>query len=121
MLDDGTIRNVVIYGGLADWDADAQYTAGELREAGGFRQSGQGVFPVAPVNHIIPFGNEVVKGAAGIHPAQLYAALAEGHAAVHATSALPPPFRLVQHGVKLLKVANALQRLLSGVFHPIVV
>ena len=37
MLDDGTIRNVVIYGGLADWDEDAQHTAGELRELGAWK------------------------------------------------------------------------------------
>lgn len=37
LLDDGTIRYVAIYGGLADWDEDAQYVGGELRELGAWK------------------------------------------------------------------------------------
>ena len=63
-------------GGFARRGADA---AGELGKVVGGVEAADGGFPAAVVDEVVPVGDEVVDRAAGV---------AEGHAAIHAASAL---------------------------------
>ena len=63
-------------GGFAGSGADA---AGELGKVIGGVEAANGGFPAVVVDEIVPVGDEIVDRAAGV---------AEGHAAVHAASAL---------------------------------
>jgi hypothetical protein len=73
---DGRLIDAEHAGGLARRGTDA---AGELREVVGGVQAADRGFPAAVVDQVVPVGNEVVDRAAGV---------AEGHAAIHAASAL---------------------------------
>ena len=73
-------------------------------------QSGKRVLPVALIDHIVPFGDQIVQGTAGKHSAQLYAALTEGHAAIHTPCALSAPLLSIEHGMKFIKASDPLQR-----------
>ncbi len=62
--------------GFAGRGADA---AGELGEVVGGMQTANGALPTAVVGEVVPVGDEVVDGAAGV---------AEGNAAIHAAGTL---------------------------------
>ena len=73
---DGRLVDAQHAGGLAGSGTDA---AGELGKVVGGVQAADGCLPAAVVGQVVPVGNEVVDRAAGV---------AEGHAAIHAASAL---------------------------------
>ena len=56
-----------------------------------------------------------MEGTAGHHAVQHRPRLAEGHAALHAPGALPPPLVPTEPGVKLIVMLDALQGGLSGI------
>src|SRR5512134_662145 len=90
-------------------------TAGKFRKVVRAVQRLQRVIPAATINEVVPLGNQVDDGAAGVP-------LAEGHAAVHTTGALDLEFVLGDGLVHLLPIEHAqLDRLplraLAGVFH----
>ena len=66
--------------------------------------------PFALIDQVVPFRDQVVQRAAAGHAADHHAALAEGHAAVHAAGALGLLLILGQRQMKLVKILNALAR-----------
>ena len=95
-------------GGLAESGADP---AREFGEIVGLCQTGKGLLPVAVVDFIIPFRNQIVQWTAAEHAAEVCAGLAEGHAAVHAPGGLLLPLLQIQRRMKFLEGLDSLQRL----------
>ena len=86
-VDDGVL-DVLDGNGAVDEARDAAalagggtHAAGELGEVVGFVQALNRILPLAVVHEVVPLGDEVVDGAAGV-------GLAEGRAAVHAPGGL---------------------------------
>ena len=96
-------------GRLAQSRADP---AGEFGEIVGLEQTGQRMIPVAGVDTVVPFRDQVVQRAAGGHPVEHHAGLAERHAAVHAAGPLLPPLLLREGRVKFVEMPDTLQRVL---------
>ena len=93
---DGRLVDAEHAGGFAGSGADA---AGELREVVRRVEAANGGFPTVVVDEIVPVGDEIVDRAAGV---------AEGHAAVHAASALLALLLFREWLVDFEPVANAL-------------
>ena len=91
---------------FAGGGADA---AGEVGEIIGFVQAFEGFVPEAAIDQVVPFGDEVVDGAAGGHAAEQGAGVAEGNAAIHAAGALLAQLGFVQVQVEFVPVADALR------------
>ena len=66
------------------------YPAGEFREAVGHQQTLRRRFPLAAVEQVVPFGNQVVKRTAGGQASDHQTAVAEGHGTAHAPRRLLP-------------------------------
>ena len=80
---------------------------GEFREIIGLMQAFEGFAPKAAIDEVVPFGNEIVDGAAGSHAADERAGVAEGNAAIHATGTLLLEFLGVQMQMELVPVLDA--------------
>ena len=86
------------------------YPAGEFREAVGHQQTLRRRFPLAAVEQVVPFGNQVVKRTAGWQASDHQAAVAEGHGTAHAPRRLLPLLLLGKQAVDLVPVVQPLQR-----------
>ncbi len=84
--------------------------AGEFGEVVGLVQPVQRLVPFAAEDQVVPLGDQVVDGTAGGRAGQHLAGVAERRAAIHAARALRPQLRFVERQVKLVPVANALER-----------
>ena len=108
--------------GAGSFAQSGAYPAGKLREAVGGAQAMYSQIPLALVDQVVPFGNQVVQRAAACHAANHHASLAERYAAIHAAGTLRLLFILRQRDVKFVKVLNAFFRRqlragLPGNFH----
>ena len=65
------------------------------------------LFPVACINQIIPFRNQIVQRTAGSHTAYHHAGLAEGDAAVHAARGLQFSVARVESLFNFAEVGNS--------------
>ena len=97
-------------------------SASELRKVIGDAQTVIGLLPVALVDQVVPFGDQVVQRTAGHRIPEHHARLTEGHAAVHAPGGLLLLLLPGQQGLKLVPVANPLLRgdhmaILTLIFH----
>ena len=102
---DGRLIDAEHAGGFARRGADA---AGELREVIRRVEAANGGLPSIVVDEIVPVGDEIVDRAAGV---------AEGHAAVHAASALLALLFFRERLVDFEPVLDALFRLAArGLF-----
>ena len=95
---------------------------GELREIIGLEQPVQRLLPQPAVDQVVPFRDQVVDRAAGGHPVDDLACVAERDAAVHTARALDLQPLVGEFKVEFHPVANSLQRLslerqLAVVFH----
>jgi hypothetical protein len=92
-------------GGFAGSGADA---AGELGEVVGRVEAANGALPAAVVDQVVPVGDQVIDGAAGV---------AKGYTAIHATGALLALFFLGEWIVNFEPVHKAIFDLApSGLF-----
>ena len=89
---------------LAGCGADAACEFGEIV---GLMQSVQRLAPQAPVDQVVPFGDQVVDRTARRHAVEQCPGVAEGDAAVHAARALFPQLLLAQVQVELFPVPDA--------------
>ena len=94
--------------------------SGELREIVGLQQTAQGVEGVLRPNHVVPLGNQVVKGTAEGPSFPLHSRLAVGHAAVHAPAPLLPPDRGPQGDAEGLPVPDPFLRRAAGGLLPVI-
>ena len=104
---DGRVVDAEHAGAFAGSGADA---TGELGEVIGLMQALEGLLPAAAEDEVVELGDEVVDRAAGGHAADEFAGVAEGDAAIHAARDLVAEFLLLQVEVKLVPVADALER-----------
>ena len=96
------------------------HPARELREIVGLQQTAQGVEGVIRPNHVVPLGNQVVKGTAEGPSFPLHSRLAVGHAAVHAPAPLLPPDRGPQGDAEGLPVPDPFLRRAAGGLLPVI-
>ena len=108
---DGRLVDAEHAGTLARSGAHA---TGELGEGVGLVQTLERLFPQAAENEVVELGDQVVDRAARRHAADELAGVAERNAAIHATRALVAEFLFLHVEVKLIPVANALQRRTVG-------
>ena len=96
--------------------------AGKFREVVGLVQPVQRLLPVAAIDQIVPFRDQVVDRAARRHPADQRAGVAERNAAIHAARALLLQLVVAQVQMKLVPIMDAFQRIavrrqFTRVFH----
>ena len=101
----GRIVDAQDAGAFARGGAD---TAGEVGEIVGLVEAVEGLAPEAAIDQVVPFGDEVVDGAAAGHAVEEPAGVAEGDAAIHAARALLAQLRLFHVEMKFLPIRDAL-------------
>ncbi len=101
---DGGIVQAEHTGTFAWRRADA---TGELGKIIRLMQAFKRFLPQTAINEVVPFGNEIVDGAAAGHAADKLAGVAEGNATIHAACALLLEVGLRQVEMKLLPVRDA--------------
>jgi hypothetical protein len=84
--------------------------SGEFGEVVGLVESLQGFLPQAPVDQVVPFGNQVVDGATAGHATDGHPRVAEGGAAVHTAGSLGLEPVVGHMQVELVPVADAIGR-----------
>jgi len=84
--------------------------AREFGEIVGFVEAIEGILPAAPVDQVVPLGDQVVDGATAGGAVDFHTRVAEGGAAVHAARALGLQIFLGHVQVKFIPVADAIAR-----------
>jgi hypothetical protein len=94
-------------GAFARSGADAP---GEIGEIVGFVEAIQSLAPKAAIDQVVPFGNQIMYGTSGSHPADQVTGVAKRNAAIHAAGALRAKLFLIQMKMKFVPIANPLRR-----------